>query len=493
MQYVSTRDKNNVVTASEAILQGLATDGGLYVPMELPQFNVNWDVLKNYSYQEMAEYVLTAFLSDFSQEQIKACVAAAYDDKFDDPSIAPLVKVGDNYHLELFHGPTLAFKDMALSILPHLLKTSAQINHSDREIIILTATSGDTGKAAMEGFADVEGTKIIVFYPKGGVSSIQERQMVTQKGDNTYVISIEGNFDDAQTEVKNLFNDLDLREELAGLHAQFSSANSMNIGRLVPQIVYYFYAYAQLVKNGAISAGDAIHFTVPTGNFGNILAAYYAKEAGLPISKLICASNDNKVLYDFFETFTYDKNREFILTTSPSMDILVSSNFERLVYHAVNNRTEVLTEMMAALEDKGHYTIPEEFQAHFSDFMGQFATEEETAEEIQAVYTESDYLMDTHTAVASKALRKAKASGLEAEENVVISTASPYKFPVSVLEAIGMDTSKMDDQAVLDALEKASRVDMPPALDGLIEATTLHNQTVAVSGMRDAVREIAKK
>ena len=492
MHYKSTRDNQNTVTASQAILQGLAVDGGLYVPAEYPSFDLDWEKLKDFSYQELALYILKPFLGDFSEEQIKACIDAAYDEKFDDDLIAPLVQVGENYHLELFHGATLAFKDMALSILPHLLKTSAEINAIEREIIILTATSGDTGKAAMEGFADVEGTKIIVFYPKGGVSSIQEKQMVTQEGDNTYVISIQGNFDDAQTEVKRLFNDIDLREELLSNDGQFSSANSMNIGRLVPQIVYYFYAYAQLVKQGALEAGEMMNVSVPTGNFGNILAAYYAKESGLPIDTLVCASNENKVLYDFFETFTYDKNRDFVLTSSPSMDILVSSNFERLVYHALGGRTGLLVDLMDALDTQGEYTVPEDYRGLFEDFMGQYTTEEEMQEEIQKVYKKENYLMDTHTAVASKALRKAKKDGLSDRPSVVVSTASPFKFPAAVLESIGIDTAIKDDQEVLHTLKQASGDKLPQAMDGLLDAPVLHDRTISVDDMRAAVQEIAQ-
>src|SRR5699024_5946626 len=344
MNYKSTRNSKNIVTPSQAILQGLATDGGLYVPESFPRFDLDWELLSQYTYQEMAHFILKPFLSDFSDEQLKRCIELAYDNKFDTEVIAPIVGIDEkHYHLELFHGSTIAFKDMALSILPHLMKTSAEINHNHNDILILTATSGDTGKAAMAGFSDVPGTKIIVFYPEGGVSSIQEQQMLTQTGDNTHVVSIVGNFDDAQTEVKNIFNDSVLRDELQLSDSQFSSANSMNIGRLVPQIVYYFYAYAQLVKQGKIDAGSEIDFSVPTGNFGNILAGYYAKRSGLPIGKLLCASNDNKVLYDFFQDGEYNRQRDFILTISPSMDILVSSNLERLVYHAVNEDSERLS------------------------------------------------------------------------------------------------------------------------------------------------------
>ena len=313
--YQSTRDAQNQVTASQAILQGLASDGGLFTPLTLPEVDLDFDQLKDASYQEVAKLVLSAFLDDFTEAELDACISKAYDSKFDTPKIAPLVKLGNQYNLELFHGSTIAFKDMALSILPHLLTTSAKKQGVDNKIVILTATSGDTGKAAMAGFADVSGTEIIVFYPKGGVSKIQELQMTTQKGSNTHVVAIEGNFDDAQTDVKRMFNDKELGQKLLAHKMQLSSANSMNIGRLVPQIVYYVYAYAQLVKSGDIENGQKINVTVPTGNFGNILAAYYAKEIGLPIAKLICASNENKVLTDFFATKVYDKKRDFKVTS----------------------------------------------------------------------------------------------------------------------------------------------------------------------------------
>lgn len=491
MKYSSTRDHNNVVSASQAILQGLAQDGGLFVPDHFPSYDLNWDQLKDYSYQELAYFILKPYLSDFTDQQIKDCIEAAYDDKFDTSLIAPLKKVGPAYHLELFHGPTLAFKDMALSILPHLMKCSTDIQKIDRDIVILTATSGDTGKAAMEGFADVEGTKIIVFYPKGGVSSIQEKQMLTQTGDNTYVVSIRGNFDDAQTEVKRLFNHADLTADLLQAGAQFSSANSMNIGRLLPQIVYYFYAYAQLVKHQAIEAGQPIHVSVPTGNFGNILAAYYGKQSGLPIDQFICASNENKVLFDFFNDFTYDKNRDFVLTSSPSMDILVSSNFERLVYHALGQDSQKLKAVMEQLDQEGHYTIDPSDRQVFSDFIGQFTSENETADEIRQVYDQEDYLMDTHTAVASRALKKAQDEGLDSTTPaVVVSTASPFKFPASVLEAIGKDSSSLSDAEVLAAVEEAAHVTLPQAMADIINADILHDLTIDVDQMYQTVKDI---
>ena len=362
LQYKSTRNDNVTVTASEAILKGLADDGGLFVPVSLPKLSVSLEELKDMNYQETAYAVMKEFFTDFTEEELKECIEKAYDSKFDTEEIAPLVKVDNTYYLELFHGATIAFKDMALSILPHLLTTSAKKNHAENEIVILTATSGDTGKAALAGFADVEGTRIIVFYPKDGVSRVQELQMVTQKGKNVDVVAIHGNFDNAQSGVKAMFENKELAKELAEHGYQFSSANSINIGRLVPQVAYYVYAYAKLLKNGEIENGEKMNVVVPTGNFGNILAAYYAKHMGVPIQKLICASNENKVLFDFFETGTYDKNREFVLTTSPSMDILISSNLERLIYLISGCDAGKTAELMQALKTDGTYEITEDMR-----------------------------------------------------------------------------------------------------------------------------------
>ena len=357
VMYKSTRSEGAKVTASQAILKGLADDGGLFVPDAIPALDAALDKLSEMTYQETAYEVMKLFFSDFTEEELKTCINGAYDDKFDTKEIAPLVKKDGAFYLELFHGSTIAFKDMALSILPYLMTTSAKKNGVDKEIVILTATSGDTGKAALAGFADVPGTSIIVFYPDGGVSPIQLKQMVTQKGSNTNVIGIKGNFDDAQTGVKEMFNSKDLAEKMAKAGYQFSSANSINIGRLIPQVVYYVYAYGRLVKQGEITPGEQINVVVPTGNFGNILAAYYAKQMGLPIEKLICASNENKVLFDFFNTGKYDRKREFILTTSPSMDILISSNLERLIYKIAGKDAAKTKELMDALSSKGEYEI----------------------------------------------------------------------------------------------------------------------------------------
>ena len=330
--YSSTRNDEKKITASQAILKGLADDGGLFVPDHIPALACSLRDLAGRTYQEVAYEVMRLFLTDFTEAELRSCIAQAYDSKFDTEVIAPIVEAEGTYYMELFHGATIAFKDMALSILPHLMITAAKKNQVKNEIVILTATSGDTGKAALAGFAGVEGTKIIVFYPKNGVSPIQEKQMVTQKGDNTLVVGIHGNFDDAQSGVKALLNDRKLAEEMAAAGLQFSSANSINIGRLIPQVVYYVYGYVKLLEEDKLAEGERMNVVVPTGNFGNILAAFYAKQMGVPIGKLICASNENKVLYDFFTTGKYDRNREFVLTSSPSMDILISSNLERLIY-----------------------------------------------------------------------------------------------------------------------------------------------------------------
>ena len=462
--YKSTRDDSVKVTASQAILKGLAPDGGLFVPESIPSFDKSLEELSKMSYKEVAYEVMKLMLDDFTEEELKACIDKAYDEKFDTDVIAPLVKADGAYYLELFHGATIAFKDMALSILPHLLITSAKKNDVHNEIVILTATSGDTGKAALAGFADVKGTRIIVFYPKNGVSPIQEKQMVTQKGDNTYVIGIKGNFDDAQTGVKKIFGDKELEKEMAEAGFQFSSANSINIGRLVPQIVYYVYAYTRLLADGEIKAGDKINAVVPTGNFGNILAAFYAKNMGLPINKLICASNENKVLYDFFTTGEYDRNREFVLTTSPSMDILISSNLERLIYRIAGNSAKKNSELMESLKNTGKYEITPEMKAQLSDFYGNYATEAEDAATIKKLYEDTGYVIDTHTAVAATVYEKYKKETGDDTVTVIASTASPYKFTRSVMDAIDSKYDSMTDFELVDELSKISNVAVPQAI-----------------------------
>ena len=395
LKFKSTRGNKNLITASQAIVKGISEDGGLYVPCEIPKIDFELKKILEMDYKELAYEVLKLIIPDFTEEELKYCINNAYDEKFDTELIAPLKSASGEYFLELFHGKTLAFKDIALSILPYLLKTSAKKNGVNEEIVILTATSGDTGKAALEGFANVDGTKIIVFFPDEGVSPVQKKQMVTQTGKNTCVVGIKGNFDDAQTAVKQIFTDKELAAELKANGYIFSSANSINIGRLAPQIVYYFYAYAQMVKNYSIKFGDKLNFTVPTGNFGDILAGYYAKEMGLPIDKLICASNDNKVLYDFFKTGTYNIDREFLVTISPSMDILISSNLERLLYH-ISKSSKITNSLMESLNKSKKY----DFKVSSDYVVGEYASQSETFDVIKEVYEKSGYVMDTHTAVA---------------------------------------------------------------------------------------------
>ena len=487
--YKSTRNSEKTVTASEAILKGLADDGGLFVPEYIPKLDVTMDELKSMTYQETAYAVMKQFLTDFTEEELKHCINSAYDSKFDTEVIAPLVKVEDTYHLELFHGATIAFKDMALSILPHLLTTAAKKNHVTKDIVILTATSGDTGKAALAGFADVPGTKIIVFYPKGGVSRVQELQMVTQKGENTSVVAIHGNFDNAQSGVKALFEDKELEKELSDAGYQFSSANSINIGRLVPQVVYYVYAYAKLLENEEITSGEEINVTVPTGNFGNILAAYYAKQMGVPIAKLICASNENKVLYDFFQTGVYDKNREFILTSSPSMDILISSNLERLIYRIAGEDDRADAALMKSLSEKGAYEITPAMREKLGDFYGNFASEQETGRTIYNLYDKTGYVIDPHTAVASCVYEKYKTDTADGTKTVIASTASPYKFTRSVMTALGQECGGKDDFELADALSGLSGTEIPRAVEEIRTAPVLHDTVVEVREMKAAVKK----
>lgn len=490
LYYKSTRNSNLKVTASEAILKGLAPDGGLFVPEKLPVLGKSMEKLKNLNYQDTAYEVMKCFLTDFTEEELRNCIEKAYDSKFDDETIAPLVKVEDTYYLELFHGATIAFKDMALSILPHLMTTSAKKNQVKNEIVILTATSGDTGKAALAGFADVEGTKIIVFYPKNGVSRVQELQMVTQKGDNTSVVAIHGNFDNAQSGVKAMFENKELEKELNEAGYQFSSANSINIGRLVPQVVYYVYAYAKLLQNEEIAEDEEINVVVPTGNFGNILAAYYAKNMGIPIAKLICASNENKVLYDFFQTGTYDRNREFVLTTSPSMDILISSNLERLIYKISGEDARKDTDLMTELKTKGSYAITGEMKANLADFAAGYATEEQVAKTIHDIYEDTGYVMDTHTAVAATVYKAYREDSKDDRKTVIASTASPYKFAGSVMSAIDPKYKGQDDFKLIEELQKVSGTEIPNAIKEIMNAEIRHNTECDVDQMEQTVKNI---
>ena len=490
--YSSTRGEGVKYTASMAVLKGLASDGGLFVPDHIPSFDKTLAELAEMDYRNLAYEVMKLFLTDYIEEELRNCIANAYDSKFDTPEIAPLSESCGSYYLELWHGATIALKDMALSLLPHLMTTAAKKNGLQKEIVILTATSGDTGKAALAGFADVPGTRIVVFYPKSGVSPIQEKQMVTQRGDNTLVVGIHGNFDDAQTGVKKIFGDADFAKELDEKGFVFSSANSINIGRLVPQVCYYVYAYTRLLKEGRIKDGESINVCVPTGNFGNILAAFYAKLMGLPVGKLICASNTNKVLFDFFESGTYDRNREFHVTTSPSMDILISSNLERLIYFIAGNSADRCAELMGELSGNGNYTITDEEKKGLADFYGGYADEKETAEQIKKIYEKSGYVIDTHTAVASYVCDKYKEKTGDDKPVVIASTASPYKFTRSVMNAIDPEYDKKTDFELIDDLAKLSNTAVPRAIEDIRSAPVLHKTECDVNEMKSVIAGFLK-
>jgi len=481
--YHSTRNKNITATASEAILNGIAPDGGLYVPDEIPKLKISFEALARMDYAHVAYEVMKLFFTDFTEEELMACIKGAYNtDKFDTEDITKLVEADGAYYLELFHGRTIAFKDMALSILPYLMTTSAKKCGAKEEIVILTATSGDTGKAALAGFADVPGTSIVVFYPKHGVSRVQEKQMVTQKGKNVNVIGIEGNFDDAQSAVKAIFTDKKLAEKMQAKGYRFSSANSINIGRLIPQVAYYVYAFSRLYPK-------QINFVVPTGNFGNILAAYYACKMGVPVNKLICASNRNKVLTDFFETGVYDKNREFYLTSSPSMDILISSNLERLIYEIAGDKT---ADFMKDLKEKGKYKLTKEMKEKLGLFVGGYAEDAEMSQAIADLYKKEGYIIDTHTAVAAAVYNKYKANTGDDTCTVIASTASPYKFSRAVLNSISPEYDKKDDFELFDELHKLSGVEIPEAIKDIISAPVLHKTVCAKDGLEAEVVRIYK-
>lgn len=491
IKYVSTRGDKEKVTASQAILSGIAPDGGLYVPETFPKLDKSLTELKGLNYREIAYEVMKLFLTDFTEEELKACIDSAYDGKFDTKEIVPMKEADGLIYLELFHGPTLAFKDMALSILPYLMVTSAKKNNLKEKIIILTATSGDTGKAALAGFADVEGTGIIVFYPKDGVSPFQRQQMVTEKGKNTSVVAIEGNFDDAQNGVKAIFSDKALAAELKEKGYVFSSANSINIGRLVPQIVYYVYAYVKMIEEGKLNLGEILDVCVPTGNFGNILAASFAKEIGLPLGKLICASNTNKVLFDFFKTGTYDRDREFTLTISPSMDILISSNLERLIYKLCDCDAAKNAKFMSELVNEGRYTIDKAMADKLTDFEAGFATEEDTLHTIKEVFDKTGYVIDTHTAVAAFVANEYRNKNTSHNKLLIASTASPFKFAGSVLKALENDkvenfTSEWDK---IRELERISGKKLPETARDIENAKVIHKDICAKDEMKALVKE----
>jgi len=488
--YRSTRGTDNWLESSEAMIKGIASDGGLYVPEVIPKINQPLDKMLSMNYQELAFYIISKFFADFTAEELKYCIRKAYDKKFDDPLIAPLLQKDKAFFLELFHGPTLAFKDLALSILPHLLSTAARKNAINKKIMILTATSGDTGKAALEGFAGVEGTKIMVFYPKDGVSIIQERHMTTQTGDNTCVVAVKGNFDDTQSGVKEIFSDRIFSRELNRNGYILSSANSINIGRLIPQIVYYVYAYLNLSKQEKIKADEKVNIVVPTGNFGNILAAYYAKKMGLPVGRLICASNENNVLYDFINTGIYNKKRKLIVTSSPSMDILVSSNLERLLYDISGRNADTVNSLINDLNTKGEFKITAGMKNEMADFYGGFATDRETFETIKHVFYRFGYLMDTHTAVGYNVYRKYVDESGDRTKTIIVSTASPFKFPGSVSRAIDKKYKDMDEFSLVEVLSDISGQKIPETIKSLSKRKILHNTICEVGQMKDVLRDM---
>ena len=470
MQYQSTRDKNLSVNSAMAIKTGLSLDGGLFVPNDIPKItNNDLEIMSKLTYNERAIKILSYYLTDFTNEEIIDCVNKAYSkEKFESVDIAPLYKLNSStFFLELWHGPTCAFKDMALQILPHLLSKSVIKTGEKKEIVILVATSGDTGKAALEGFKNVDGTRIIVFYPEKGVSRIQKLQMATQDGNNVDVAAIYGNFDDAQTGVKSIFSDREYANILEKNNFMLSSANSINWGRLVPQIIYYFSAYCNLLKNNEIAAGESINFVVPTGNFGNILAAYYAKEMGLPINKLICASNENNILTDFINTGVYDRNRDFHTTSSPSMDILISSNLERLLFHISDGNDSMVREWMNSLKEKGKYEVPETIKEKIKDiFWAGCCDDEKTFNTIKEIKNEYGYVIDTHTAVAENVYQQYLLDSKDDKKTVIVSTASPFKFAGSVLQSIASEDeiSSKDDFELLDLLSEKSQMTIPQPL-----------------------------
>lgn len=463
MYYQSTRDKGIRFTSAEAIARGLSRDGGLFVPDSIPEITMaEIEKLCKMKYQDRAVYIMKKYLDDFSETELQNFTAKGYSDNFDTEEIAPVHKLDDNtFFLELWHGPTCAFKDMALQMLPYLLTAALVKNGEEKQVCILVATSGDTGKAALEGFSDVDRTKIMVFYPKDGVSDIQKLQMASQSGDNVGVCSVVGNFDDAQTGVKMIFSDEELRERIAEKGYFLSSANSINWGRLLPQVVYYVSAYCDVVNNGAVKLGDTVNFCVPTGNFGNILAGYYAKQMGVPVNKLICASNSNDVLTEFIQTGTYNKNRKFYTTISPSMDILVSSNLERLLFELSGKDEKKIREYMSRLNADGIYTVDDGIKAALdAEFAAGCCSEEETKAIIGKTFREKNYLIDTHTAVAYHVMEAYRERTGDDTVSVVVSTASPYKFCGAVLEALGEDANDAGLK-LIDRLTEVTGVSVP--------------------------------
>ncbi len=495
MYYVSTRDHSLQYTPAQAIAQGLSRDGGLFLPVSIPKLPEGaLKKMTGMTYQQRAQYIMSLYLEDFTAEELGQFAEKAYGpEKIDTPAVAPLKKVDDGtYCLELWHGPTCAFKDMALQMLPYLLTASLKKNQEEKTVCILVATSGDTGKAALEGFKDVDHTKIMVFYPKDGVSDIQQLQMATQEGANVGVSAVVGNFDDAQTGVKTLFSDESLREELAQRGYFLSSANSINWGRVLPQIVYYISAYCDLLAQGAVTEGEPVNFCVPTGNFGNILSAFYAKEMGLPIGRLLCASNSNNVLTDFIATGKYDRNRPFYNTVSPSMDILISSNLERLLYLLSGGDDKLVAGYMKELSDTGCYQVSEEMRKKIqSVFVGGFSSEAETEATIGKMMDEHKYLIDTHTAVAFHVLEQYRKETGDQTKTVVASTASPFKFCDAVLDALNV-TDKATGTALLDQLAEVSGMPAPQPLATLKDKQVRFTSWTEKEQMRAVVTDFLK-
>ena len=496
MNYKSTRSKEISITSAQAIAQGLSAEGGLFVPESLPQIGEEFiKSLCDKSYADRAYDIFKLFLTDFTDEEIKHCVKNAYADNFDTENIAEISHLlSGTYILELWHGPTCAFKDMALQILPYLLTTSAKKTIPDKDIAILVATSGDTGKAALEGFKDVDGTTITVFYPEDGVSDMQKRQMATQEGNNVFVCAVKGNFDDCQNGVKAIFTDKDIIAQLDSANIVLSSANSINWGRLSPQIVYYISAYAELVKNGEITYGEKINIVVPTGNFGNILAAYYAKEMGLPVNKLICASNANNILTDFIGTGVYDRNRDFYTTVSPSMDILISSNLERLLYHLSGENTDLINTWFTSLKETGRYEVTPEVKAKIQDlFCAGCCSDTQTKAAIKECFDSYSYLMDTHTAVAYKVYNDYKNNTGDTTKTVIASTANPYKFGSAVFDALQGDAAGLDEFAIIEKLETMTGTTIPQPLAATKNKTVRFKGVIDRSEMPKAVLDFLKK
>ncbi len=485
MIFTSTRSRQEMTSAA-AITRGIASDGGLFVPSEFPKMSFDKLVeLSKQDYITRAKEVLKLYLTDYTEEEIDYCVRGAYTNTFDNNDPAPLAEVVPGTEmLELWHGPTCAFKDMALQLLPFLLVKAANKTAPGRTIVILVATSGDTGKAALAGFADVPNTRIVVFFPENGVSDMQKLQMITQVGKNVSVCGIEGNFDDAQSGVKKIFTDDAIRGALDAKNMEFSSANSINFGRLVPQIVYYVSAACDLIKAGKLAQGGKFNVAVPTGNFGDILAAYYAKQMGVPIDKLICASNRNKVLTDFLTTGVYDRNREFYTTSSPSMDILISSNLERMIYHAAGNDADLTARLMKELAENGRYELPQDVLKKLqSEFFGGYCDEKGTEETIGKLFKDNNYLADSHTAVAANVLEQYRAATGDNTLTVVASTASPYKFAASVLPALTAEAIPADGFAQLEMLSKLSNTPIPAPLANLKGCEVLHKNCIAKDDM----------